>query len=606
MTAIERSSPKFRKNTIMTANNPNTPPDRPCGDAVTKEVEVAKEVENSEPSESPKQLYFQPREIGDIEDIEDYRPGGLHPVDMFDMLLDDRFEVCHKLGSGGIATVWLCYEKAVKKWKAIKINAADRSHDDSPELRVEKLLAKSCDTSQLLENYHIAMPLETFWVEGPNGRHLCTVLPVLGPTLTEWRNISLGTDVARINDVCYQLTKGLGFLHSHGICHGDFRPENILMQLKGNGLDDLEPEQLFDLLHYPDRDEVFTLEDQRSPHAPKWVVDPLWWSELKNYVSDDIAIVDFGEAFEESQPPKSLGIPKVYAAPEVIYGGVPPGIGSDLWSLAYTIMGTRTAIPLNGSLSGPLMRMERFAGPIPAPFRRAAAEQLCRDDMKRFQQYGENNDYTENPTSPSETLQSDGANLKKLTWETTDETCVHAIEKELSRELHEQLPIPGAGDKDGNDERWEVVHYRIPEDEVVLLADLLSKLFKYQPSQRMGASDALQHPWFRKRAGFKPVPIQTSHGGTTITALEPEAATTVLESKAATTASESVPVNTRHTSWLVSLWKLAPKLLPTSISQLSSPLVLFSLVVLFFGVACHFLFTSSLCQKVEITKIIVL
>ncbi|KAI8946840.1 kinase-like protein [Xylaria longipes] len=477
----------------MTANNHNTPPDQPCGDVVTNEVEVAKEVEKSESSEAHKHLYIQPDDIGDIEDVEDYRPGGLHPVDMFDMLLDDRFEVCHKLGSGGIATVWLCYEKAVKKWKAIKINAANRSSDDSPELRVAKLLEKGGDTSQLLEEYHIAMPLETFWVEGPNGRHLCTVLPVLGPRLSDWRHMSLGTDAARINNVCYQLTKGLDFLHSHEICHGDFRPENILMQLKGNGLDDLEPEQLFDLLHYPARNEVLTLEGEHSPHAPKWAVDPLWWSELREYISDDVAIVDFGEAFEESQPPKSLGIPKVYAAPEVIYGGVPAGIGSDIWSLAYTIMGTRTGMPLEPSVWGPLSRMERFAGPIPAPYRRAAAEKLYRDEMRMSDKETE----MEKAVSPSKMSEADGENLKSLTGETTGESCVRELELEMGIELWEKVRVSDEEKKNGNKRNWKVVHYHLPEDEVASLADLLSKMFRYQPDQRIRAGIALKHPWFK-------------------------------------------------------------------------------------------------------------
>ncbi|KAI0186064.1 kinase-like domain-containing protein [Xylaria flabelliformis] len=504
----------------------NTLLDQPYGITAPKEAEIIKEVEKSKSSERPQQLYYEPRDIGDIEDVEDYRPGGLHPVDMFDTLLDDRFEVCHKLGSGGMATVWLCYEKAVKKWKAIKINTADRSNEDSPEIRVSKVLQKSGDASQLLQDYHIAMPLETFWIEGPNGKHLCTVLPVMGPRLSEWRHMSLGTDATRINDVCRQFTKGLDYLHSHGICHGDFRPENILMQLKGNGLDDLEPEQLFDLLHYPDKDEVFTLDDEHSPHAPKWVIDPLWWSELKSYISDDIAIVDFGEAFEESQPPKSLGIPRVYAAPEVIYGGVPAGIGSDLWSLAYTIMATRygDSLCLDANLCGPLRCMERFAGPIPPPYRRAAAEEFHEQEMRLYKQHGENPEI-EKPASLSEMMGADGENLKKLTWEASDE--------------------------------------------ISLLADLLSKLFKYQPCQRSSAADILKHAWFKKRP--EPIPEVTEIG----------------ENRAAINESESVPAKTRR-PWWSRLWRSVYKLVPTNITQLSRYLQFSAPLVLFIGVTSFF------------------
>ncbi|KAH8164012.1 hypothetical protein CIB48_g4241 [Xylaria polymorpha] len=569
---------------MMTTENPNAPPEPPCGATVTKEVEEIKEVENSESSESHKQLYYEPGDIGDIEDVEDYRPGGFHPIDMFDTLLDDRFEVVHKLGSGGMATVWLCYEKAVKKWKAIKINVADRSNDDSPELKVAKVLGKSIDTSQLLENYHIAMPLETFWVEGPNGRHLCTVLPVMGPRLSEWRHMSLGTDADRINDVCYQLTKGLDYLHSHGICHGDFRPENILMQLKGNGLDDLVPEDLFDLLHYPGREEILTLEGERGPHAPKWVVDPLWWSELKEYISDDVAIVDFGEAFEKSQPPKSLGIPRSYAAPEVTYGSMQLGMGCDIWSLAYTIMQTRTGMSLHPSIFSSLSRMERFAGPIPAPYRRTAAEKLYEEEMSVTRK----NKEMEKPPSSSEMLEADGKTLKSLTRETSGESCVRELEIELGIELWDQVLVSDEEREEGNTRKYKTVHYRLPADEVASLADLLSKMFRYQPGQRIRTDIALKHPWFKQRA--KSIPASSAVG----------------ENEHTTSAQESLPVNTSLPTRLVGLREALQRFVSMAVTQLPNSVIAWALILLIPTVMYHLFWSQSLCQRVEITKIIVL
>ncbi|KAI0537096.1 kinase-like domain-containing protein [Xylaria digitata] len=350
------------------------------------------EVKDSGPHQQPEPVYKKPYYeldwLNAAEVMEQYRPGGLHPVDIFDKL-DGRFEVRHKLGSGGHATVWLCYEMNLKKWRAVKINEASRSHDDSPELKLLELLEKRGDSLELLAENHVIMPLEVFWIEGPNGRHLCTVLPVLGPTLDDWRCISLGTDAGRINNVLYQVTKGVDFLHSRGICHGDLRSLNILMKLKDNGLDHLEPDDLFKQLTYPERYEVFTTEGERSPHAPKWIIDTLLWEELEDYVSDEVAIVDFGEAFQECSPPKSVGIPKLYAAPEIVYGGLPFGKGVDIWSLAYTIMEIRTDKLPEYSVNAPLRRMERFAGPIPAPYRLAALEELYRDEMHRGETRGD-------------------------------------------------------------------------------------------------------------------------------------------------------------------------------------------------------------------------
>ena len=44
-----------------------------------------------------------------VKEREDYKPGGFHPVHLGDHIGEDnRYRVIHKLGNGGLATVWLC------------------------------------------------------------------------------------------------------------------------------------------------------------------------------------------------------------------------------------------------------------------------------------------------------------------------------------------------------------------------------------------------------------------------------------------------------------------------------------------------------------------
>ncbi|KAI3318718.1 hypothetical protein HD806DRAFT_540064 [Xylariaceae sp. AK1471] len=129
--------------------------DQPRGSGTSDKVEKSESVEAS------KLLYTQIYSLEGVEDVEEYRPGDLRPVNMFDML-GDRFDVCHRLGSGDIATVWFCYEEGTRKRSSIKTSTASRSHDESPELRVAKALKESGVGLQLLEDNHIAMSLETF------------------------------------------------------------------------------------------------------------------------------------------------------------------------------------------------------------------------------------------------------------------------------------------------------------------------------------------------------------------------------------------------------------------------------------------------------------
>ncbi|KAI1348200.1 kinase-like domain-containing protein [Xylaria sp. FL0043] len=452
-------------------------------------------------SEKPHKLkYVQPYGVDCIEDLEDYCEDGLHPVDILD-ILDERFEVCHKLGSGGIATVWLCYEASQKRWKAIKINAASRSAHDSAELRISQFFEEQEITTRQLEMHHIVVAEETFWIDGPNGRHLCSVLPVLGPTLQHWREMYLGFDAKRINKVCYEITQGLDFLHEHGICHGDFRPQNILMRLVDGGLDHLDPDDLFGVITLPRRHKVQTMDGEHSPNAPRWVVEPLRWFELDNLVLDSAAIVDFGEAFKATEIPEYLGIPRTYASPEITYGMESVGTKSDVWSLALTLLEVRTGLKLSEIPNSPLNRMESFAGPIPPPYRSLAAKEIYQDELLEYETYGEKGGPKPQPLS-DEMLNS-SRSLTELFWgaspegQDTEDLFSDGIEAQLGREVWGHVLIPKEGNRGGEENATKMVPYRIPKDEIMILADLLRRMLKYKPSDRLSTSNILQHTWFK-------------------------------------------------------------------------------------------------------------
>jgi serine/threonine-protein kinase SRPK3 len=49
-----------------------------------------------------------------VENLNDYKPGGYHPGDIYPTRDNPRYRVLHKLGYGSFATIWLARDIAAK------------------------------------------------------------------------------------------------------------------------------------------------------------------------------------------------------------------------------------------------------------------------------------------------------------------------------------------------------------------------------------------------------------------------------------------------------------------------------------------------------------
>lgn len=165
----------------------------------------------------------------ELEDVEEYKPGGFHPVLVDELLCDGRFEVTHKLGQGGYATIWLCRDRQEDRWCALKIMASSQSSEEGGDLKIMKHFRERGIDRREAAAHHVIVPDEHFWIDGPNGRHLALITPLLGPSLSYWLEYEHRTFEA-MTSFCRQMARGLQFLHDNGICHGDFRPANILLK----------------------------------------------------------------------------------------------------------------------------------------------------------------------------------------------------------------------------------------------------------------------------------------------------------------------------------------------------------------------------------------
>ncbi|KAJ4249142.1 hypothetical protein NW762_012477 [Fusarium torreyae] len=381
-----------------------------------------------------------------LEPLEGYREGGYHPVHIDDTLgPSGRYRIVHKLGHGGFGTVWLCRDTLRTRYVALKIMAGDLNSDEILDLGLAQL-------NQFVSGArYIATPLDHFSLQGPNGTHHCLVLPVLGPCVSPRLWMRLEKDPAAVlRRFAYQTTQALNFLHKNQICHG------------GN-LDHLSEDDLVSQIGQPTKIQVRTESEEELPAScPKYLVEPADTSRLGNeFLTDEICVIDFGESFKFSSPPGDLGILECYLAPEVLLelpGAVGPAC--DLWALGCTLFEIREQLPLfymiydNDEL---LAEMVRFFGKFPENWwaRWEARENFFDDD---------------------------GSWLRKgKDW---------SLEMALSKPME----VFKSGDGYGKGPKQSL---ETPEAEQKLMADLLYRLFKYDPVERISAEEVLDHGWFR-------------------------------------------------------------------------------------------------------------
>ncbi|KAM3523617.1 hypothetical protein MY4038_008096 [Beauveria bassiana] len=168
--------------------------------------------------------------------IEDYRPGGYHPVLLGDLFDDCQYKVIRKLGEGSFSTVWLARDE---RYVALKILVAEASGQAS-EVRILQHLAAVAPAE---EQRYITQLLDEFEHRGPNGTHKCLVFEPMGPTVNSMveelpqfkprrRQMRVRYPPNMAKSILKQSLQALAFLHSNGVAHGDFQPGNMLFSLQ--------------------------------------------------------------------------------------------------------------------------------------------------------------------------------------------------------------------------------------------------------------------------------------------------------------------------------------------------------------------------------------
>ncbi len=169
-----------------------------------------------------------PSRLEEVEYVEDYQPGGLHPISIGETFAKRRYRVIHKLGFGGSSTIWMARDNLqdspqgrIVTLKAMRADASFKSADDLPELFIPSILhatlAPSCNF-QTVDDH--------FVVQGPNGSHRFLVSPFAGPSILSMSDCPgrvsgsrrLRGDLAR--EVAKQTATAILHMHRAGIVHG--------------------------------------------------------------------------------------------------------------------------------------------------------------------------------------------------------------------------------------------------------------------------------------------------------------------------------------------------------------------------------------------------
>lgn len=158
----------------------------------------------------------------EMESLENYCPGGLHPVHIHDKIADRKYEVIHKLGWGGWSTVWLARVQKCGRYVKIKIPMATDSSTGREVRNLHHLQAADEKATQDQGKRYVPSLLETFTIDGPNGRHQCLVTGAAGCSLDYTKGLAetaqFEADVGRA--IAARFLLGVSFIHSRGMIHG--------------------------------------------------------------------------------------------------------------------------------------------------------------------------------------------------------------------------------------------------------------------------------------------------------------------------------------------------------------------------------------------------
>ncbi|EGX95415.1 srpk, putative [Cordyceps militaris CM01] len=385
-----------------------------------------------------------------------YRAGGFHPVYIGD-IFNSHYIVCNKLGYGVYSTVWLvrdiwCQSGHEHQYVALKVLSGDCYYTDKDIFEREILRHLRDGNCTKLGYPFICHLLDDFEVEGPNGRHICLVFPLMGETLRSFPAwFDDGTlPYYTIRRFTIELALALDYAHERGVIHTDIQPNNIFIRIRDRTL-----------LEGYFRDEAPTRQNRDSPYTPipsrpvrRYYFKRDTESESGTLDGFSVVLGDWGVASWKDKHLTENIQPVALRAPEVLLKA-PWDEAVDWWSLGAVVLEAYRAIRM-------------FTG-----FVRLSAEDPGRYDVRMH--LAEMIDFF--GPMPRTLLDKGDAEFVKDTF-TADGTVIAFPPDYERRDLASENILPGM--KKGAREEF---------------ASFLRFVMKLDPRERPDVMQVLRHPW---------------------------------------------------------------------------------------------------------------
>ncbi|OAA52145.1 Protein kinase-like domain protein [Cordyceps fumosorosea ARSEF 2679] len=305
-----------------------------------------------------------------------YRAGGFHPV-YVDDIFEDHYIVLNKIGYGAYSTVWLVRDTNREcghehEYVALKVLSGECYYTEK-DIFEREILKHLRDGKRTMLGYpFICHLLDDFEIEGPNGKHVCLVFPLMAETLRSfgaWFNRSL-VPYSTMRRFTIEIALALDYAHSQGAIHTDIQPGNIFVQIRDRSL----LERYF-------RDQKPPHQDRDVPYMPipSCSLRQYYFEKDKSGSLDGFSAVlgDWGVASWKDNHLTEKIQPVALRAPEVLIKA-PWDETTDWWNLGAVVLEVYRAIRMfSGMVRKPgeesshydvrkhLAEMVDFFGPFP-------------------------------------------------------------------------------------------------------------------------------------------------------------------------------------------------------------------------------------------------